>query len=62
LLSSVLDSALGKIGSKNLFLLKAVCLEIRPALPGESHLYIPFLGIARPQPQLQHSCVCERFI
>jgi hypothetical protein len=26
------------------------------------HLYIPFLGIARPQPQFPHSCVCERFI
>ncbi len=25
-------------------------------------IYIPFLGIARPQPQFQHSCVCERFI
>jgi hypothetical protein len=25
-------------------------------------LYIPFLGISRPQPQFQHSCVCERFI
>ena len=25
-------------------------------------LYIPFLGIARPQPQYTHSCVCERFI
>ncbi len=25
-------------------------------------LYIPFLGIARPQPQFPHSCVFERFI
>jgi hypothetical protein len=24
--------------------------------------YIPFLGIARPQPQFPHSCVLERFI
>jgi hypothetical protein len=26
------------------------------------HTCIPFLGIARPQPQFPHSCVCERFI
>jgi hypothetical protein len=32
------------------------------ALQRKSHLCIPFLGIARPQPQFQHSCVCERFI
>ncbi len=32
------------------------------ALQRKSPLYIPFLGIARPQPQFQHSCVCERFI
>jgi hypothetical protein len=25
-------------------------------------LSIPFLGIARPQSQFPHSCVCERFI
>ncbi len=31
-------------------------------LQGKSHLCIPFLGIARPQSQLPHSCVCERFI
>ncbi len=24
--------------------------------------FIPFLGIARPQPQFPHSCVLERFI
>jgi hypothetical protein len=29
--------------------------------PLQRHLYIPFLGIARPQPQFLHSCVCERF-
>ncbi len=29
------------------------------ALQGKSHLYIPFLGIARPQSQFPHSCVCE---
>ncbi len=27
-----------------------------------SYLCIPFLGIARPQSQFPHSCVCERFI
>jgi hypothetical protein len=32
------------------------------ALQRKSHLSIPFLGIARPQPQFPHSCVCERFI
>ncbi len=28
----------------------------------KSHLYIPPLGIARPQSQFPHSCVCEQFI
>ncbi len=32
------------------------------ALQRKSPLCIPFLGIVRPQPQFQHSCVCERFI
>jgi hypothetical protein len=32
------------------------------ALQGKSHLCFPFLGIARPQSQFPHSCVCERFI
>jgi hypothetical protein len=32
------------------------------ALQRKSHLCIPFQGIARPQPQFPHSCVCERFI
>ena len=31
-------------------------------LQRQFRLYIPFLGIARPQPQYPHSCVCERFI
>jgi hypothetical protein len=31
-------------------------------LQRKSPLYIPFLGIARPQPQFQHSCVCEQFL
>jgi hypothetical protein len=31
-------------------------------LQGQFRLYIPFLGIARPQPQFPHSCVYERFI
>jgi hypothetical protein len=26
------------------------------------HLYIPRKGIARPQSQFPHSCVCERFV
>ncbi len=31
-------------------------------LQRQFHLYIPFLGIARPEPQFPHSCVFERFI
>ena len=27
-----------------------------------AHFCIPFLGIARPQSQFPHSCLCERFI
>jgi hypothetical protein len=34
----------------------------QPTLQGKYHLCIPFLGIARPQSQFPHSCVCERFI
>ena len=38
----------------------------QPSLPvslqRQFRLYIPFLGIVRPQPQFPHSCVCERFI
>jgi hypothetical protein len=36
--------------------------EYSSTLQGKSHLCIPFLGIARPQSQFPHSCVCERFI
>jgi hypothetical protein len=36
--------------------------EVNNALQRKSHLCIPFLGIARPQSQFPHSCVCERFI
>ncbi len=31
-------------------------------LQRQFRLYIPFLGIVRPQPQFPHSCVFERFI
>ncbi len=31
-------------------------------LQRKSHLCIPFPGIARPQPQFPHPCVCERFM
>jgi hypothetical protein len=31
-------------------------------LQGKFLLCIPFLGIARPQSQFPHLCVCERFI
>jgi hypothetical protein len=36
------------------------CLMIK--MQGKSHLCLSFLGIARPQSQFPHSCVCERFI
>jgi hypothetical protein len=36
--------------------------EDQGTLQGKSQLCIPFLGIARPQSQLPHSCVYERFI
>ncbi len=36
--------------------------EDQGTLQGKSQLCIPFLGIARPQSQFPHSCVCERFI
>ncbi len=35
---------------------------LRTVLQRKSHLCIPFLGIARPQSQFPHSCVCEGFI
>ncbi len=38
---------------------------LAPTLQRQFCLYIPFLGIARPQPQFSYSpysCVCERFI
>jgi hypothetical protein len=36
--------------------------DLQAALHRKSDLCIPFLGIARPQPQFPHSCVCELFI
>jgi hypothetical protein len=39
--------------------------HLRPTystLQRKSHLCIPFLGIARPQSQFPHSCVCEQFV
>jgi hypothetical protein len=38
-----------------------LCHEPKSALQRNSHICIPFLGIARPQSQFPHSCVCERF-
>jgi hypothetical protein len=38
-----------------------VVQELHP-LQGKFHLCIPFLGIAWPQSQFPHSCVCEPFI
>jgi hypothetical protein len=46
----------------------ADCAHLRPklffvcTLQRQFRLYIPFPGIARPQPQFPHSCVFERFI
>ncbi len=37
-------------------------ISLYSSLQRKSHLCIPFLGIARPQPQFPHSCVCEQFI
>jgi hypothetical protein len=37
-------------------------IHLSPTLQRQFPLYIPFLGIARPQPQFPHSCVFERFI
>jgi hypothetical protein len=36
-------------------------LIVNSALQRKSHLFIPFLGIARLQFQFPHSCVCERY-
>jgi hypothetical protein len=36
--------------------------ELQPTLQGKILLCIPFLGIAWPQYQFSHSCVCERSI
>ncbi len=36
--------------------------ELLAALQRKSHFCIPFLGIARPQSQFPHLCVCDRFI
>jgi hypothetical protein len=50
-----------------LLYLKIICLSLLQVfhyytLQRQFRLYIPFLGIARPQPQFLHSCVCEQFI
>jgi hypothetical protein len=37
-------------------------LECSPCTATAIPFMFPFLGIARPQPQFPHSCVCERFI
>ncbi len=39
-----------------------ILYSVQYTLQGKSHLSIPFLGIARPQSQFPHSCVCEQFI
>jgi hypothetical protein len=44
------------------FASSVACLAFVVTLQGKSHLCIPFLGIARPQTQFSHSCVCEWFI
>ncbi len=44
------------------FFLSCTCKNCPSTLQGKSHLCIPFLGIAQPQSQFRHSCVCVRFI
>ncbi len=44
------------------WIVKALAPLASTILQGKAHLCIPFLGIARPQSQFQHSCVCERLI
>ncbi len=39
-----------------------VYFKFLPTLQRKSYLCVPFLGIAWPQSQYPHSCVCERFI
>jgi hypothetical protein len=43
---------------------KRLCFRavIVTELQRKSHLCIPFLGVARPQSQIPHSCVCLRFM
>jgi hypothetical protein len=43
-------------------LLNGLSARISHALQRKSHLFSPRTGIARPQFQFPHSCVCERFI
>ncbi len=38
------------------------CSPCQATLQRNSHLCIPFLGIAQPQYQFPHSCVCQRCI
>jgi hypothetical protein len=38
------------------------CLQVHTTLQGKFRLCIPRKGIARPQSQFPHSCICERFI
>jgi hypothetical protein len=40
-------------------LLAVYCRVSAVALQRKFHLYIPFLGIARPQSRFPHLCVCE---
>ncbi len=46
------------VGKNSFVMLTPITLA---TLQGKSHLCIPFLGIAGPQSQFPHSCVCERF-
>ncbi len=42
--------------------LPQIKVRLSITLQGKYHLCIPLLGIAQPQSQYPHSCVCERFI
>ncbi len=54
------SSTLSSLYARNLCYLRG-WFEGRRTLQRQFRLYIPFLGLARPQPQFPNSCVFERF-
>ena len=47
---------------KNIVFDEALCRRRLSTRQRKFPLCIPFLGIARPQSQFLHSCICDRFI